>query len=113
MNMYTISLAFAPKGGQRIETHKLFETTKEENTMLKELKGDEAAQVRINLEIADKNFGRGVSVSGSISLTVGQDDALLDTAFNYGAAILAEKIKEIAPKLNRIYEDIQRERESK
>ena len=113
MNTYTISLVFAPEGGQRVETHKVFETTEEENTVLKELKGDEAAQVRINLEIADKNFGRGTSVSGSISLTVGQDDVLLDTAFNYGAAILAEKLKEIAPKLNRIYEEIQRERENK
>ena len=107
---YTISLTFSPKGAQRIETHKVFETTKKEEDMLQELKGDEAAQVRINLEIADKNFGRGVSVSGSISLTVGQEDALLETAFNYGAAILSDKIREIVPKLNRIYEEIQVER---
>jgi len=104
-NHYTITLVFTEeKSDKQVETHQTFEV--KDDDMLKELKGDEAAQVRVALEVSDKSFGRGVSVTGSITLTVGQDDMLIETAFNYGSAVLTEKIKEITPKLNAIYEEV-------
>jgi len=99
----TIAVSFDQGDGNLVETHQTFEM---DINMLSEFKGDEKATVRVHLEVADKKFGTGVSVSGAVTLTVNQDDTTIETAFNYGAALLKEKIREVTPQLNEIYEQI-------
>lgn len=79
--------------------------TEEEAKMLNTFVGDGAAKVTISQEISDKNYGRGVSVMCSITLTVNQDDATVDTAMAYGRTILNEKIADAVGQLNAIYEE--------
>ena len=72
--------------------------------MLDTFVGDGAAKGTISQEISDKNYGRGVSVMCSITLTVNQDDATVDTAMAYGRTIINEKIADAVGQLNGIYE---------
>ena len=98
-----VILSFDEGEGSIIETHKTFAL---DTDMLNEFKGDEKATVRVAMELSDKKFGAGVSISGAVTLTVGQDDTMIETAFNYGAALLGEKIREVTPQVNAIYEEL-------
>lgn len=100
---FTIAISFDLGNGKLVETHQTFDM---DLVMLDQFKGDEKATVRVGVELSDKKFGSGVSISGAVTLTVNQDDTTIETAFNYGASLLRDKIKEVTPELNKIYEQI-------
>ena len=93
---FNITLSFDEGDGHLLETHQTFPV---DIDMLK-------ATVRVAVEIADKKFGAGISISGAVTLTVGQDDTMIETAFNYGASLLSEKIREVTPQINDIYDQL-------
>lgn len=110
---YTLTLRFEEANGDIIETHKTFCMDPDMLNQFKPPKDkdgkyEDGATVRVQIEISDKKFGAGVSVSGAVTLTVAQDDTMIETAFNYGAALLSDKVKEVIPDVNDIYEALRR-----
>lgn len=105
---YTLTLRFEEADGDIIETHKTFCMDPDMLNQFKPPKDEDGATVRVQIEISDKKFGAGVSVSGAVTLTVAQDDTMIETAFNYGAALLSDKVKEVIPDVNDIYEALRR-----
>lgn len=71
--------------------------------MLDTFIGDANAKLTVSTEISDKEYGRGVSVMASLTLTVNQDEATVDAAFSYARAVLHEKVTETIPVLNEAY----------
>lgn len=76
--------------------------------MLDTFIGDANAKLTVSMEISDKEYGRGVNVMASLTLTVNQDDATVDGAFAYARAVLHEKIAETIPQLNEAYNELKK-----
>lgn len=79
-----------------------------EDKMLSDFIGNGAAKLTVSVEIADKDYGRGVSVMASLSLTVDQDDAMIETAFHYARSLLLDEVKQTVPQLGEIYANLKR-----
>ena len=79
-----------------------------EDKMLSDFIGNGAAKLTVSVEIADKDYGRGVSVMASLSLTVDQDDTMIETAFHYARSLLLDEVKQTVPQLGEIYANIKR-----
>lgn len=97
----TIVLTFAEN--KTIRTHAVFEM---DENMLDQFIGDGNAKLTVSMEVADKEFGRGVSVMASVTITVNQDDESINMAYHYAGAILKEKVRETIPKLNKVYDEL-------
>jgi hypothetical protein len=76
--------------------------------MLDTFIGDANAKLTVSMEISDKEYGRGVSVMASLTLTVNQDDAAVESAFSYARALLHDKISETVPHLNEAYDELKK-----
>jgi hypothetical protein len=70
---------------------------------VKDIVGDGLAKVSMSLEKSDKNYGNGVSVMASITLTVDQNEDAIAQAFSSVNFILQEELSKAldeARKLN-------------
>ena len=74
--------------------------------MLDQFIGDGNAKLTVSIDISDKEYGRGVSVMASLTLTCNQDDDSVQMAFHYGAAVLKSAVAETIPKLNKVYDEL-------
>ena len=74
--------------------------------MLDQFIGDGNAKLTISMDISDKEFGRGISVMASLTMTVNQDDESVQMAYHYGAALLKGAVSETIPKLNKVYDEL-------
>ncbi|MGA1353557.1 MAG: hypothetical protein ACO32I_02040 [Candidatus Limnocylindrus sp.] len=79
-----------------------------EDKMLSDFIGNGAAKLTVSMEIADKDYGRGVSVMASLTLTVDQDDTMIETAFHYARSLLLDEVKQTVPQLGSIYDGLKR-----
>ena len=100
----TVVLTFT-ENKKTIRTHAVFEA---DENMLDQFIGDGAAKLTVSMEVADKEFGRGVSVMASITVTVNQDDESIKMAYHYASAVLKDRVKETIPKLNKVYDELKK-----
>ena len=72
--------------------------------MLENIKGDGAATVSVEVEFADKNFGRGVSVRVFCSLSCNQSLEDVEKAYTYASQIAQDQLETSIPEVRKIYE---------
>ena len=72
--------------------------------MLENVKGDGAATVSVEVEFADKNFGKGVSVRVFCSLSCNQSLEDVETAYQYASQIAQDQLEASIPEVRKIYE---------
>jgi len=100
----TVVLTFT-ENKRTIRTHAVFDM---DENMLDQFIGDGNAKITVSMEVSDKEFGRGVSVMASVTVTVNQDDESIKMAYHYASAVLKEKVKETIPKLNKVYDELKK-----
>lgn len=104
VNHGAIVLTFTDKGKHKpIRTYVPISI---EGTMLNELVGEGNAKVTVSVEIADKEFGKGVTVMASLTLTINQDDDTVDYAMHRIRETLIEKVQMAIPRLNEVYNEL-------
>ena len=72
--------------------------------MLENIKGDGAATVSVELEFADKNFGKGVTVRVFCSLTCNQSLEDVEQAYQYASQIAQDQLEKSIPEVRGVYE---------
>jgi hypothetical protein len=104
VNQGAIVLTFIDKGKHKpIRTYVPISI---EDAMLSDLVGEGNAKVTVSVEIADKEFGRGVTMMASLTLTVNQDDDTVDYAMHRIRETLIEKVQMAIPRLNEVYNEL-------
>ena len=98
-----VVLTFTSKEHDTIRAHARIPM---ELNMLDQFIGDGNAKLTISMDISDKEYGRGVSVMASLTMTVNQDDESVQMAYHYGSALLKGAISETIPKLNKVYDEL-------
>ena len=98
-----VVLTFTSKEHQPIRAHARIPM---DFNMLDQFIGDGNARLTVSLEISDKEYGRGVNVMASLTLTCNQDDDSVRMAYHYGSALLQEAISDTVPKLNEVYNEL-------
>jgi len=98
-----VVLTFTDKAHKPIRAHALIEM---DLNMLDQFIGDGNAKLTVSMEVSDKEYGRGVSVMASLTLTCNQDDESVKMAYHYGAAVLKGAVAETLPKLNKVYDEL-------
>ena len=100
-----VVLTFTSKEHDTIRAHARIPM---ELNMLDQFIGDGNAKLTISVDISDKEYGRGVSVMASLTMTVNQDDESVQMAYHYGSALLKSAISETLPKINKVYDELKK-----